>query len=41
VADVLSTAHRIRVQSGDYNITDKHLADAIAELTEQKVAMHV
>ncbi len=40
VADVLSTAHRIRVQSGDYNITDKHLADAIAELTEQKQAIH-
>lgn len=40
-ADVLSTAHRIRVQSGDYNITDKHLADAIAELTGQRVKMHV
>jgi glyoxalase family protein len=35
-ADVLSTAHRLRVASGDYNIQDKHLADAIAELTERK-----
>ncbi len=41
VADVLSTAHRIRVQNGDYNITDKHLADAIAELTEQKIKVQV
>src|SRR5579864_1381716 len=36
VADVLSTAHRLRIQSGEYNITDKHLADAIVELTEQR-----
>jgi glyoxalase family protein len=36
VADVLSTAHRIRLEAGDYAITDKHLADAIAELTSQK-----
>ena len=35
-ADVLSTAHRIRVAAGDYNIEDKHIADAIAELTERK-----
>jgi hypothetical protein len=40
-ADVLSTAHRLRVQSGDYAIADKHLADAIAELTERKVSVHV
>lgn len=40
VADVLSVAHRRRVESGDYNIEDKHLADAIAELAERKVAMH-
>ena len=40
LADVLSTAHRLRVQSGEYNITDKHLADAIADLTEQRVKMH-
>jgi hypothetical protein len=36
VADVLSTAHRLRVEAGEYNITDKHVADAIVELTEQK-----
>ena len=27
VADVLSTAHRLRVESGDYNISDNHLAE--------------
>ncbi len=37
-ADVLSTAHHIRIQSGDYNLSDKHLADAIAELSERRVA---
>jgi catechol 2,3-dioxygenase-like lactoylglutathione lyase family enzyme len=36
VAEVLSTAHRLRVEAGDYNISDKHLADAIAELAERK-----
>jgi len=36
VADVLNTAHRLRIESGDYNIADKHLADAIAELSERK-----
>ncbi len=36
VADVLSLAHRLRVEAGDYAIADKHLADAIAELTERK-----
>ncbi len=36
IADVLSTAHRIRVEAGDYAITDKHLADAVAELTTQR-----
>jgi hypothetical protein len=41
LADVLSVAHRLRVQNGDYAIADKHLADAIAELTGQKVKMHV
>ncbi len=35
-ADVLATAHRLRVAAGDYNIDDKHLADAIAELSERK-----
>ena len=37
VADVLSTAHRLRVAAGDYNIQDSHLADAIAELTARSV----
>jgi len=36
IADVLSTAHRLRVAAGDYNIEDRHLADAIAELTERE-----
>jgi len=35
-ADVLSTAHRLRIENGEYAITDKHLADAVAELTEQR-----
>ena len=36
VADVLATAHRLRVAAGAYNIDDSHLADAIAELTQRK-----
>lgn len=36
VADVLRTAHNLRVAVGDYAIEDKHLADAIAQLTEQR-----
>jgi glyoxalase family protein len=36
IADVLRLAHRLRVEAGDYNITDRHLADAIAELTVRK-----
>ena len=36
LADVLSLAHRLRVQAGEYAIADKHIADAIAELTERK-----
>jgi catechol 2,3-dioxygenase-like lactoylglutathione lyase family enzyme len=31
-ADVLMTAHRLRVERGDPHIADVHLADAIAEL---------
>jgi catechol 2,3-dioxygenase-like lactoylglutathione lyase family enzyme len=31
-ADVLLEAHRIRVERGDYNIAQEHLADAIEEL---------
>ncbi len=34
-ADVLFAAHRIRVERGDYNIAEVHLADAIEALTEQ------
>jgi len=36
LADVLSAAHRLRVAAGDYNITEEHLADAIAELAERQ-----
>ena len=36
-ADVLSTAHRLRVAAGDYNIEDRNLADAIAELVGRKL----
>ena len=36
VADVLRAAHRRRVEAGDYNIADRHLADAIIELTERR-----
>ncbi len=34
-ADVLLEAHRIRVDRGDYNIAEIHLADAIEALTER------
>jgi len=40
MADVLSTAHRLRVENGDYAIADKHLADAIVELTARKNSVH-
>lgn len=36
IADVLSVAHRLRLAAGDGNIEDRHLADAIAELTRRK-----
>src|ERR1700694_654461 len=36
IAEVLATAHRLRVAAGAYNIQDAHLADAIAELTQRK-----
>jgi glyoxalase family protein len=36
VADVLSTAHRLRVAAGAANVTDEHLADAIAELSRRR-----
>src|SRR3954449_6832611 len=34
-ADVLFEAHRIRVERGDYNIAQEHLADAIEELVRR------
>jgi catechol-2,3-dioxygenase len=34
-ADVLLEAHRIRVERGDYNIAEIHLADAIEVLVER------
>ncbi|MEO8071109.1 MAG: hypothetical protein ABI652_06880 [Acidobacteriota bacterium] len=30
--DVLTTAHRLRVERGDHHITDEHLADALEQL---------
>lgn len=35
-AEVLAAAHNLRVAAGDYAIEDRHLADAIAELTRRK-----
>jgi catechol 2,3-dioxygenase-like lactoylglutathione lyase family enzyme len=35
-SDVLAAAHRIRVAASDYNIEDRHLADALLELTAQR-----
>lgn len=35
-ADVLRVAHRLRVDRGEYAIMDRHIADAITELIEQK-----
>jgi catechol 2,3-dioxygenase-like lactoylglutathione lyase family enzyme len=37
-ADVLLEAHRIRVERGDYNIAQVHLADAIQALVERSRA---
>ncbi len=39
VADVLATAHRIRVEAGDYNVQDHHLAQAIEELSQRGVSI--
>jgi catechol 2,3-dioxygenase-like lactoylglutathione lyase family enzyme len=39
VADVLATAQRLRVAAGDYAVEDRHLADALALLT-QRAAPH-
>ena len=35
-SDVLALAHRIRLAAGDYNIADRHLADALAELAARR-----
>ncbi|MDQ3929881.1 MAG: VOC family protein [Chloroflexota bacterium] len=35
-ADVLAEAHRLRVAAGDYNIEDRHLADAIIGLAARR-----
>lgn len=35
-ADVMITAHRIRVERGDYNIAEIHLADAIEKLVTDR-----
>ena len=37
-AEVLLEAHRLRVEHGDYNIAESHLADAIERLTERSRA---
>jgi glyoxalase family protein len=37
-ADVLLAAHRIRVERGDYNIAQIHLADAIEQLSRRSRA---
>ncbi len=37
-SDVLLEAHRIRLQCGDYNIAESHLADAIQALVERSRA---
>ena len=34
-ADVLLEAHRLRVERGDYNIAEEHLADALEALVER------
>ena len=35
-ADVMIEAHRLRVERGDYNIAEEHLADAIELLVERR-----
>jgi hypothetical protein len=37
-ADVLLEAHGLRVERGDYNIAEEHLADAIERLAERSRA---
>jgi catechol 2,3-dioxygenase-like lactoylglutathione lyase family enzyme len=38
-ADVLLEAHRIRVERGDYNISESHLADAIETLVGRRESL--
>jgi catechol 2,3-dioxygenase-like lactoylglutathione lyase family enzyme len=38
VADVLRIAHQLRVTAGDYAIGDRHLAEALALLTERQAS---
>jgi hypothetical protein len=35
-ADVLHEAHKIRVEEGDYNISDTHIADALMVLSQRR-----
>ena len=35
-ADVLHEAHHLRTKAGDYNIAERHLADAIEKLTRRR-----
>jgi catechol 2,3-dioxygenase-like lactoylglutathione lyase family enzyme len=37
-SDVLHQAHKIRVEAGDYNISDEHLADALMVLTQKSTS---
>jgi hypothetical protein len=38
-ADVLMESHRIRVERGDYNIAEIHLADAIERLSTRRPSL--
>jgi catechol 2,3-dioxygenase-like lactoylglutathione lyase family enzyme len=40
-ADVLQTAHRLRVERGDHHIADEHLADAIQILLDSRRRLSV
>src|SRR5437879_10552509 len=37
-ADVLASAHRLRVAAGDYSIQDNHIADAITAFVQRQTA---
>ena len=39
IADVLALAHTIRVAAGDYTVQDRHLAQAIEELSQRRVSI--